>query len=379
MLRKAAPIHQTSPGDAGVPDGETSVTADDDMPSSREEGTPARTLLSVVVPCFNEETIIGETHHRLVAAFENVPALDFELIYVDDGSHDATLDLLRGIQRADSRARVIALSRNFGQQMATTAGLADASGDAVAIIDADLQDPPEVIPEMLERWRQGADVVYGVRSEREGETIFKRWTSKVFYRLMARIADVSIPLDAGDFRLMDHKVVNAFLTLPERDRFLRGMVAWVGFRQEPVRYHRAARHVGGTKWPLAEMVHLAVDGIVSFSFIPLRLATWAGFLAAGLALLGIVHAAYIRIFTDTWITGWTAIFITILFLGGVQLVLVGILGEYLGRIYGEVKRRPLYVVKERLGFEDAGRTASASADRPAPASHPVAREEPANE
>ena len=346
---------------------------------SREERILARTFLSVVVPCFNEEMVIGETHRRLVATLENVPALDFELIYVDDGSRDATLDLLRGLHQADPRARVIALSRNFGQAMATSAGLAEAAGDAAVIIDADLQDPPEVILEMLELWRQGADVAYGVRSERTGETVFKRWTSKVFHRLMAHIADVSIPLDAGEFRLMDCRVVNAFLTLPERDRFLRGMMAWVGFRQVPVPYHRAPRHRGATKWHLAEMVHLAVDGIVSFSFIPLRLATWAGFLAAGLALLGIVHAAYIRIFTDTWITGWTAIFITILFLGGVQLVLVGILGEYLGRIYGEVKRRPLYVVKERLGFEDAGRTASASAGRPAPTSHPVAREEPANE
>ena len=378
MLREAAPIHQTSPGDAGVPGDETPVMADDDdMSSSRAERILARTLLSVVVPCYDEEMIIGETHRRLVAALETVPALDFELIYVDDGSHDTTLDLLRGLQRADSRVRVVALSRNFGQSIATTAGLADAAGDAVATIDADLQDPPEVISEMLELWRQGADVAYGVRSDRAGETTFKRWTSKVFHWLMAHIADVSIPLDAGDFRLMDRKVVNAFLTLSERDRFLRGMMAWVGFHQEPVRYHRAPRYVGETKWPLAKRLHLAVDGIMSFSFIPLRLATWAGFLAAGLALLGIVHAAYIRIFTDAWITGWTAIFITILFLGGVQLVLVGILGEYLGRIYGEVKRRPLYLVKERLGFEGAGRHASTG--RPAPAGHPVAREEPANE
>ena len=350
---------------------------DDDMSSSHEERTPAGTLLSVVVPCYNEEMIIGEMYLRLVAALENVPALDFELIYVDDGSRDATLDLLRGLQRADPRARVIALSRNFGQQMAITAGLANAAGDAVAIIDADLQDPPEVIPEMVERWRQGADVVYGVRSEREGETFFKRWASRMFHRLMARIADISIPLDAGDFRLMDRKAVNAFLTLQERDRFMRGMAAWIGFRQEPVCYHRTARLAGDTKWPLAGMLRLAVDGIVSFSFAPLRLATWAGFLAAGLAMLGIVYAAFIRIFTDAWITGWTAIFIAILFLGGVQLVLVGILGEYLGRIYGEVKRRPLYLVKERIGFEDAGRSASTS--RPASSNHPAAREEPADE
>ena len=372
MLRGTAPIHQTSPSDASVPGGEAPVMADDDnTPFSREEETPTGTLLSVVVPCYNEEAIIPETHRRLVATLENVPALDFELIYVDDGSRDATLDLLRGLQRADSRVRVIALSRNFGQQVAITAGLAEAAGDAVTLIDADLQDPPEIISEMLERWRRGADVAYGVRSEREGETTFKRWTSKAFYRLMARIADISIPLDAGDFRLMDRKVVNAFLTLQERDRFLRGMVAWVGFRQEPVHYHRTARSAGETKWPFVEMVHLAMDGIVSFSFMPLRLATWAGFLAAGLALLGIVYAVFIRIFTDAWLTGWTAIFITILFLGGVQLVLIGVLGEYLGRIYGEVKRRPLYLVRERLGFT--------STDRPVSASRRTAREEPADE
>ena len=350
---------------------------DDDMSSSREERTLAGTLLSVVVPCCNEEMIIGEMHLRLVAALENVPALDFELIYVDDGSRDDTLDLLRGLQRADPRARIVALSRNFGHQMAITAGLAEAAGDAVAVIDADLQDPPEVILDMLERWRRGIDVAYGVRSGRKGETAFKRWTAKAFYKLMTLISDVPIPLDTGDFRLMDRKAVDAFLAMPERDRFVRGMVAWTGFRQEPVHYHRMARAAGETKWPLAEMLHLAVDGIVSFSFAPLRLATWAGFLAAGLAMLGIVYAVFVRIFTDAWITGWTAIFIAILFLGGVQLVLVGILGEYLGRIYGEVKRRPLYLVKERLGFEDAGRSASTS--RPASSNHPAAREEPADE
>ena len=377
MLRKAAPIHQTSPSGAGVPGGEIPVMAEDDMSISREVRTPGRALLSVVVPCFNEEMVVGEAHRRLVATLENVPALDFELIYVDDGSRDATLDLLRGLHQADPRARVLALSRNFGQPMATTAGLVEAVGDAAVVIDADLQDPPDVIPEMLELWRQGVDVAYGVRTGRAGETPFKRWTSKLFHKLMSHIADVSIPLDAGDFRLMDRKVVDAFVALPERDRFLRGMIAWVGFRQEPVRYHRVARCEGETKWPFAEMLRLAVDGIVSFSFIPLRLATWVGFLAASLALLGIVYAVYIRIFTDTWITGWTAIFITILFLGGVQLVLVGVLGEYLGRIYGEVKRRPLYLVKERLGFEDAGRSAYAS--RPASSSHPAVREGSADE
>ena len=341
---------------------------DDGASPPREEGTPSLPLLSVVVPCYNEETTVSEAHRSLTAVLDKAPATDFEILYVDDGSRDATLERLRGFQSADPRVRIISLSRNFGQPMATTAGLAEAAGDAVAVMDADLQDPPEVILDMLELWRRGIDVAYGVRSSRKGDTAFKRWTSMVFYRLMTLVSDVPIPPDTGDFRLMDRKVVNAFLAMPERDRFVRGMVAWAGFRQEPVHYHRRARTAGETKWPFTEMLHLAVDGIVSFSFIPLRLATWAGFLAAGLAMLGIVYAVFIRIFTDTWVTGWATLFIVILFLGGVQLMLVGVLGEYLGRIYGEVKRRPLYLVKERLGFPPT--------DRPAPASRRTVREAP---
>ena len=309
--------------------------------------------LSIVVPCFNEEQVVHETHRRLLAALEAVPGLEFELVYVDDGSRDATLDLLREIQRTDSRARIIALSRNFGHQIAVTAGLRGASGDAVVVIDADLQDPPEIIPEMLDRWQRGVDVAYGVRTEREGETAFKRLTASVFYRLIRRLADVSIPLDSGDFRLMDRKVVDAFLAMPERDRYVRGMVAWVGFRQEPVPYRRATRAAGETKYPFKKMLRFAVDGILSFSLAPLRLATWLGFLVSALALLGIVYAFAIRLFSEHWVAGWALLFISVLFLGGVQLVLIGVLGEYLGRIYGEVKRRPLYLVKERLGFGNA--------------------------
>ena len=214
-----------------------------------------RGLLSVVVPCFDEEAVIRETHRRLTAVLGEVPDLDFELVYVDDGSRDATLDVLRALQSSDARVRVIALSRNFGHQIAVSAGLAEANGDAVAVIDADLQDPPEVLLPMLERWRDGVDVAYGVRSARDGETAFKRWTASVFYRLLDRLADVAIPLDAGDFRLMDRKVVDAFLAMPERDRFVRGMVAWTGFRQEPVRYRRAAQAAGETKyWELYRIV-----------------------------------------------------------------------------------------------------------------------------
>ena len=307
-------------------------------------------LLSVVVPCLDEEAVVAETHARLRAAIGRIEAIDLELVYVDDGSQDGTLALLRDIQRNDSGVRVIALSRNFGHQIAVSAGLAEACGDAVVIIDADLQDPPSVIVEMVDRWRDGVDVAYGVRSERSGETAFKRWTAKAFYRLIARISDIDIPLDTGDFRLMDRNVVDAVLAMPERDRLLRGMVAWAGFRQEAVYYRRDARYAGETKYPLRRVLRLAVDGMVSFSVLPLRMATWLGFLSAALSVLGIGYALVVRLFTDTWITGWTALIIAILFMGGVQLVLVGVLGEYLGRVYGEVKRRPLYVVKERLGF-----------------------------
>ena len=283
--------------------------------ASSRVGDRAVTRLSVVVPCFNEEAVIRETHRQLVSALEQVPELDLELVYVDDGSRDGTLDLLRDIQRTDSRVRVLVLSRNFGHQIAVTAGIQGTQGDAVVVIDADLQDPPDVILDMLNRWRKGADVAYGVRTQREGETAFKRWTAKAFYRILGRLTDTAIPLDTGDFRLMDRKVVDAFLAMPERDRFVRGMVAWAGFRQEPVPFQRAARAAGETKYPLKKMLRFAIDGILSFSMVPLRLATYIGFLASGLALLGIVYAFALRLLTDVWVTGWTLLFIAILVFG----------------------------------------------------------------
>ena len=314
------------------------------------------TLLSVVVPCFNEELVVRETHRSLLAILETISEGDFEIIYVDDGSLDNTLKILCELQEVDHRVRVLALSRNFGHQIAVTAGLEHATGDAVVIIDADLQDPPEVILDMLDRWHEGVDVAYGVRSEREGETVFKLWTAKAFYRFINRLSDVAIPLDTGDFRLMNRGVVNALLAMPERDRFVRGMVAWLGFWQEPVHYRRAARLAGGTKYSLKKMLRFASDGILSFSLVPLRLAMYVGFLAAGFSLMGIFYALALRLFTDVWVTGWTLLFIAILFLGGVQLLFLGVMGEYLGRIYGEVKRRPLYLVKKRLGFQSTNQS-----------------------
>ncbi len=310
-------------------------------------------LLSVVVPCFDEEAVLPETHRRLVAALERVPAAGFEIIYVDDGSRDATLDLLRGLQAADARVRVVGLARNFGQGMALTAGMTAAAGDAVVIIDADLQDPPEVIADMLERWRHGVDVAYGVRADRAGETAFKLWTSKAFYRILARLADSSIPLDAGYFRLMDRAVVDAFRAMPERYRYVSGMVGWTGFRQEAVPFHRAARAAGETKFTVKMLVGLAADAILSFSLRPLRAATWLGLGAAGLAVAGAVSALAARVFGGAWVSGTVGLALAVLLLGGAQLMAVGILGEYLGRVYGEVQRRPLYVVRERLGFPAA--------------------------
>jgi len=309
-------------------------------------------LVSVIVPCYNEEQVIVETNHELVATLAAIQGIDFEIIYVDDGSRDATADMLHAIHAADSHARVVLLSRNFGHQLAVSAGLEHAAGDAAVIIDADLQDPPAVIPEMIERWRDGYDVVYGVRGVRAGETVFKTWTARAFYRLINRISEIEIPLDVGDFRLLDRKVVDVLLAMPERDRFLRGMVSWIGFRQVAVLYNRAPRRAGQSKYPLMKMVRFAVDSVISFSFAPLRLAIWGGFIALGASFVGIVYALVIRLYTTDWVKGWASIFTAVLFLGGVQLITLGIVGEYVGRIYAEVKLRPLFVVRERLGFND---------------------------
>lgn len=311
-------------------------------------------LLSVIIPCFNEELVIREAHKRMVGVLGGLPEVDYELIYVDDGSSDRTPQILFELQREHARARVIRLSRNFGHQVAVTAGLEHASGDAVVVIDADLQDPPEVITEMIERWRAGFHVAYGLRIERSGETRFKLWTAKTFYRLINRLSETEIPQDTGDFRLMDRKVVDVLLEMPERDRFLRGMISWIGFRQTPVEYKREPRFGGKSKYSLMKMIRFATDGILSFSIIPLKLAIWTGFAAIGLAFAGIILAVLERLYRLYDINigrGWASIFIAVLFMGGVQLLTLGIIGEYLGRIYTEVKRRPLYVVQERFGFE----------------------------
>ena len=311
-------------------------------------------LLSVIVPCFNEEAVLRSTHERLTDVLRALNHLRFEIIYVDDGSRDQTQNILAELQEQNPEVRVLRLSRNFGHQIAVTAGLEQATGNAVVVIDADLQDPPEVIPEMVERWLEGNHVAYGSRIARAGESRFKLWTAKAFYRLINRLSDTRIPVDTGDFRLMDRKVVDVLLAMPERGRFLRGMVSWIGFRQVAVPYQRAPRPAGESKYPPFKMLSFAMDGIISFSVLPLKLAVWTGIVAIWIAVVGILVAVFVRLFAlyDLRLgRGWASLFVAILFMGGIQLVSLGIIGEYLGRIYTEVKRRPLYAVEERLGFQ----------------------------
>jgi polyisoprenyl-phosphate glycosyltransferase len=309
-------------------------------------------LISIVVPCYNEEEVLPAAHERISKAMQSLDVFDYELIYVDDGSRDKTPQIMRELQSSDQRVRVIRFSRNFGHQIAVTAGLDAAEGDAVVLIDADLQDPPEIIPEMVARWREGYDVAYGQRSRRQGESAFKLLTAKIFYRLFNRLTAIDLPLDTGDFRLMDRKVVDAVRQMPEHDRFLRGMITWIGFRQVAVPYSRAPRSAGESKYPLFKMLRFAMDGILSFSLVPLRLAIGMGLLGFGVAMLGVLYALFVRLFTGVWVSGWASLFIAVLFLGGTQLICLGVIGEYIGRIYFEAKQRPLYLIMDRLGFAD---------------------------
>lgn len=310
---------------------------------------PLDALLSVVVPCFNEQEVIRETHRRLTAALRGLKA-EYEILYVDDGSRDGTPAILQEIQQGDGNVRVVRFSRNFGHQVAVTAGMDHAAGDAVVLIDADLQDPPELIEQFLAKWREGYDVAYGRRTEREGETAFKLATASLFYRVLRSLTAVDIPPDTGDFRLMDRQVVDTLRRMPEQDRFVRGMVSWVGFRQAAVPYRREARFAGESKYPLRKMLRLAGDAIVSFSPMPPRLASFAGLgtLGAGLATLLVI--ALTAAFGGASVTAGRLALAAVLVVGGVQLLAVGLLGEYLSRVYRQVQGRPLYVVRDTLGF-----------------------------
>lgn len=302
-------------------------------------------LLSIVIPVFNEEQVLPALHAALHSTLQSAE-ITFELVFVDDGSTDQTWPMLERMQQEDPRITIARLSRNFGHQVAVSAGLDIARGEAVAVMDADLQDPPAVLLEMIGRWRDGYDVVYGVRTRRHGETAFKRWTATIFYRLIRALTSVDIPADTGDFRLMSRRAVDAFKQSRERHRFVRGMIAWAGFKQTGVRYERARRHSGTTKYPFRKMVAFATDAIVSFSISPLRFATWFGFVVSAVAFAYGLFAIYAKLALSKPLPGWASLTVSMMFLGGVQLVCIGIIGEYVGRIYDESKQRPLYLIQD---------------------------------
>ncbi len=304
-------------------------------------------IFSIIAPVYNEIENLPVLHQRIKEVMDSTGET-WELILVDDGSHDGSTEAIRQLAVEDPRVRPVIFARNFGHQIAVTAGLDFSRGDAVVIIDADLQDPPELILEMIAKWREGYQVVYAIRKEREGETFFKKLTASLFYRIIYRITDVKIPLDTGDFRLLDRAVVNVMNSMRERHRFLRGMAAWVGFRQIGVPYKRAARFSGQTKYPFKKMFRLALNAVTSFSYFPLQMATYVGFVSAGLSILAIPVVIIVRLATSAQsgvhqLAGQATTLIAVLFLGGVQLISLGILGEYIGRIYDEVKGRPLYI------------------------------------
>lgn len=310
------------------------------------------TKYSIVVPVFNEAESLPELYRRLCTVMDGLDGT-CELILVNDGSQDGTPQLLRALQAADARVRVLEFSRNFGHQMAITAGLDYAGGSAVVIIDADLQDPPEAIPQLVAEWQRGAQVVFAVRAKRLGESWLKRSTASAFYRIINRLTELHIPLDSGDFRLLDRQVVLALREVREHHRFMRGLSVWLGFRQASVQYVRHERFAGVSKYPMRKMLRFAADGITSFSYVPLQLATTLGFIAAGMALLGIPAVLLLRLSGYLAFEGQATTLSSVLLLGGVQLIFLGIIGEYLGRIYNEVKKRPLYILSAQLGFADS--------------------------
>ncbi len=322
---------------------------------NQRETPQSRLVYSVVAPVYDEEVLVTEFCRRAIAALEPLGE-PFELVLVNDGSRDSSPEIIRRLHEQDPRIKIINFSKNFGHQIAITAGMDYARGEVVVVIDSDLQDPPEVIPRMIEEWKRGFQVVYGVRGEREGETAFKLATASLFYRLIRKITNVDIPLDAGDFRLMDRKVVNALKSMREQKRFMRGLSVWVGFKQTGITYKRDARKAGETKYPIRKMIRFALDGITAFSYLPLQLASYMGFVIACIVGLAGIIAVILRLSNligPDVLKGQTTTLVAVLFLGGVQLIFLGIIGEYLGRIYDEVKRRPLYIVAEELGFEEA--------------------------
>ncbi|MEM1424978.1 MAG: glycosyltransferase family 2 protein [Cyanobacteria bacterium P01_H01_bin.130] len=325
-----------------MPDAPSSLP---DLPAIAPDANPPR--YSLIVPIYNEEENLLELHRRVTALGEQLDG-PLELILVDDGSRDRSLDLMRSLHGSDGRVSYVALARNFGHQIAVSAGMDLARGAAIIVLDADLQDPPELILEMAERWQEGYHVVYAQRVSRRKEGKLKRFLAYGFYRVLKQLADIDIPTDTGDFCLMDRAVLDVLIQMPERNRYLRGLRSWVGFNQTAVQFHRAPRHAGEVKYTFRKSLNLAIDGLVSFSKVPLRFSTYLGLFSAAIALIMAVLVFYWRVTqADSPVTGFAAIAIAVFFLGAVQLVSIGILGEYIGRIYEEVKGRPLYTIKER--------------------------------
>lgn len=305
---------------------------------------------SIVVPVYNEEEVIHETYRRLTEVMRSTKEA-YELLFVNDGSRDRTAGIIKAYSEQDPAVVLLDFARNFGHQIAITAGMDHARGEAVVVIDADLQDPPELILEMIEKWKQGFDVVYAKRTKRKGETYFKKQTAAMFYRFLRAMTDIDIPLDTGDFRLLDRKVCNQMNSIQEKNRFVRGLVSWVGFKQIAVEYERDERLAGESKYPLKKMLKLSIDGITSFSYKPLKLASYAGVTLSGIGFIYLLVVLYLKLFTDSTITGWSSLIVIQLFFSGIILIILGMIGEYIGRIYDETKNRPLYIVREKYQLE----------------------------
>lgn len=301
--------------------------------------------LSVIIPIYNEEGNIPKLFERLSTVISQLN-VDCEYVFVNDGSRDQSILLIKKLAAENSNVRYIDFARNFGHQVAVTAGLDYCSGNAMVIIDADLQDPPELILELYRKWQEGFEVVYAKRRARDGESFLKKFTARTFYRTLKRITSINIPVDTGDFRLIDRKIVDVLKQMPEQQKFLRGQISWIGFRQTYVEYDRDARHSGKTGYTYKKMIRLALDGITSFSNLPLKFATFAGFMVSGIAFIMILYALYSRFISKDYVPGWTSLMLAVLFIGGVQLICIGIIGEYISRLSSNVRNRPLYVVNE---------------------------------
>jgi len=315
---------------------------------------PGEIVYSVVVPVFNEEEVVLESYKRLKTVMDGLGE-PYEIIFVNDGSKDRTAYIINEICETDKNVKLIDFSRNFGHQIAITAGMDYSSGKAVVVIDADLQDPPELIPRMAEKWKEGYDVVYGKRIQRKGETFFKKFTAKVFYRFLRTMTEVDIPVDTGDFRLIDRKVCDALKSINERNRYVRGLISWLGFKQIGVEFVRDKRFAGETKYPLKKMMKFAFDAITSFSYKPLKLASYTGLLLSFFSFIYLLVVLYQKLFTDKTIQGWASTMAVSLFFNGIVLIMLGIIGEYIGRIYDEAKGRPLYIVRQTRNMDDANR------------------------